>query len=380
MKTIYLDNAATTQVCDEVANLVLKCMQKDYGNASSAHHYGIGAERYVKDARLQLLEAFGDPLGHFGEIVWTSGGTESNALGFMGAAEAKKKLGNHLITTAIEHPAITNSAKILVERGFEHSEIQVTKAGTVTMDSVLDAITKETVVVAIMLVNNEIGTIMPIAELVPKIRELNSSVHIHCDATQGLGKLPINVETLGIDSLAVSAHKIHGPKGVGALWLKKSARLTPFWGGGGQQKGVRSGTTNVPGIAGLGLAAEIAHKNLASTTNNAELFSTIIRNAAKESSIKFFENGGGSPRVPHILSLAFKDIPAEPLLHVLESRGILVSAGSACSERSRKPSPVLGAIKTPTNYGTLRFSFSRMNLSADVENAASILIEALRSF
>jgi cysteine desulfurase len=242
------------------------------------------------------------------------------------------------------------------------------------------AVEADTTVAALMLVNNEIGTLMPVAEAARAIRDRNPGVHIHCDAVQALGKVPLAMADLGVDSAAFAAHKIHGPKGAGALWLARSARIAPMWSGGGQQEGVRSGTLNVPGIAGLGEAAERAVRGLDDARARFTRFAATLLDAARRTGVPFRHNGGDAPRAPHVVSLAFDGVPAEPLLHVLESRGVLVSAGSACAERDRKPSPVLTAIGLPRSFGTVRLSFGRDTSQDDVDRAAGILVEAVRSF
>lgn len=381
MTPIYLDNAATTPVAPEVAEVVAACMCEDYGNPSSAHHMGISAERRIKNARAQLASAIGDADGRLGALYWTSGGTESDALGVAGAARARGRQGKHILYSAIEHPAVRESARMLTREGFVAEPVPVDASGVVDLDALSSALRADTVVVAVMLVNNEIGTVQPVADIAALLREKHSGadgVHLHCDAVQALGKLPLSVEALGADSVAFAAHKLHGPKGVGALWVKKGARLHSLWAGGGQQSGIRSGTLNVPGIAGLGAAAALADDGLDSRQARWREYAEVLTRAARDSGVEVHENGAGAVRAPHVLSLGFAGVPAEPLLHVLESRGVLVSAGSACAERDRKPSPVLTAIGVHKNTGTLRFSFGRQTTREQVEAAAGILIDAVR--
>jgi len=376
---IYLDNAATTRVSREVSQVVLDCMEKEYGNTASAHHLGISAERRVKEARARLLAAIGDPEGSLGDLVWTSGGTESDALGVMGSARARARRGHHMIFSAIEHPAVRQSIARLCRGGWQASEIPVDKSGVVSLDALERMVGEETQVVALMLVNNEIGTIQPVAEAARRVRAIRQDIHIHCDAVQALGKIPVDVGELGADTVAFSAHKFHGPKGSGALWHRHGCQLDAMWGGGGQQDGLRSGTLNVPGIAGLGEAARIAVAEREQHTARWTGFGHMLLAAAKSTGCELRVNGDGAPRAPHVLSLAFLGIPAEPLLHTLESRGVLVSAGSACSERDRKPSPVLQAIDLGPDWGTVRMSFGRETTAADIEQAAAVLTDAVRS-
>lgn len=372
---IYLDNAASTRVAPEVIEVVRACMDEDYGNPSSAHHAGIAAERRVRDATRALGAAIGDPDATLGELVWTSGGTEGDALGVIGAARARKGRGRHVVISAIEHPAVRESAQLLVRDGWKVSVVPAAPTGAIDPAAVVAAVGGEPAVVALMLVNNEIGTVQPVAEVAAALR--GRDVHLHCDAVQGLGKVPIDVGALGADTVAFAAHKLHGPKGVGALWVRKGVRLEPLWAGGGQQGGLRSGTLNVPGIAGMGAAARLAVGALADNRARWSGFAEQLRAAAARTGVDWRENGAGAPRAPHVLSLAFAGAPAEPLLHVLESRGVLVSAGSACAEKNRKPSPVLQAIGLPERFGTLRLSFGRDTSADDVARAADILVAAV---
>ncbi len=354
-------------------------MLETFGNPSSAHQAGIEAERRIKVATGQLARAIGDPDGSFGRIIWTSGGTESDAMGVLGAGRTKKK-ATKVVVSAIEHPAVKQSAAMLCELGWQRVELPVDGHGVATVEGVRKTVDTDTGVLAVMLVNNEISTIAPIAELAAVARAISPDIHVHCDAVQALGKIEVNVAELGADSVAFAAHKLHGPKGVGALWLKKGARIQPFWAGGGQQDGLRSGTDNVPGIAGMGAAAELASEDLASRKKRHKSYADRLVAACEEAGLRFLVNAADAPRAPHVLSLAFDACPAEPLLHVLESRGVLVSAGSACAEKSRKPSPVLTAIGVPKTHGTLRISFGRDTTDEDITFASEILTDAVRSF
>jgi cysteine desulfurase len=376
---IYLDNAATTPVAPAVVRAIVECLERDFGNPASAHHVGIAAERRVKQAMSALARALGDEGARGGEILWTSGGTEADALGVIGAARARRGRGERIVVSAIEHPAVRESAALLRDEGFDVVQVAPDRAGVVQPEAFAEAITERTAVVALMLVNNEIGTVQPVAEVAKLARQRARDVHVHCDAVQALGKLAVDVSALGADSVAVAAHKIHGPKGSGALWLRRGARLRPLWAGGGQQRGLRAGTLAVPAIAGLGAAAELATADLPERRARFASFRNTLLQAAERSGVPFVENGAGGERAPHIVSLGFAKIPAEPLLHVLESRGVLVSAGSACSERDRKASPVLEAIGVPSDHGVLRFSFGTTTTAAEIDAAAEILVDALRS-
>ncbi len=359
--------------------MVVECMEEEYGNPASAHHLGISAEKRIKQARAHLLGAIGDPDGTLGDLVWTSGGTESDAMGVIGAARAHTRRGRHLVYSAIEHSAVRESIAQLCRAGWDATEVPVSAEGVISVDELAAAVREDTQVVALMLVNNEIGTIQPVAEAARAARAVQPDVHVHCDGVQALGKIQIDVGALGADTVAFSAHKIHGPKGAGALWLRRGAHVDAMWGGGGHQDGLRSGTLNVPGIVGMGEAVRLAEADRAAHTARWNDFGRLLIEAVKVAGCDFRQNGAGAARAPHVVSVAFAGAPAEPLLHILESRGVLVSAGSACSERDRRPSPVLQAIGLGPDYGTVRMSFGRETTSADVEKAAAILVDAVRS-
>lgn len=375
---IYLDNAATTRVADEVTDVVLACMREEFGNPSSAHRHGIAATRRVKEAREALLDAIGDERGEHGELLWTSGGTESDALGVLGAARALAGRGRHVVATAIEHPAVLASLKLLEKEQFTTTLVPVSKDGVVSPQAVAEAVTPETVVVACMLVNNELGTIQPVAEVAAAVKARRREAQVHCDAVQALGKIPVDVRALGADTVAFSAHKLHGPKGVGALWIRKGARLAPLWAGGGQQKGMRSGTENVPGIAGFGAAARLCASRLEDEMKRLGGLRDRLVADVLAAGLGAFLNGANAPRVPHLASISFPGVPAEPLLHALEDRGVFVSVGSACASSSHGPTHVLQAIGLGDDVGTLRVSLSRFTTADDVAFAARALVEEAR--
>jgi cysteine desulfurase len=378
MVPIYLDNAATTRVAPEVADVIVACLREDFGNPSSAHRLGIAAAGRVKRARELFLAAIGDERGSAGDVIWTSGGTEADALGVLGAARARAGRGRHVVVAAIEHPAVLGSAQKLEDEGFRATIVPVSPSGLASPDAIADAVQGDTTVVACMRVNNELGTIQPVADVAAAARRKRPGVHVHCDAVQALGKIPVDVRELDADSVAFSAHKLHGPKGAGALWLRKGARLAPLWSGGGQQGGLRSGTENVAGISGLAEAARLATRGLASEGARVLSLRERLTRAVLDAGLGARVNGADAPRVAHILSLALPGIPAEPLLHALEARGVYVSAGSACASRSRGPSHVLKAIQLPDDVGTLRVSFSRDTTAAEVDTAAAALIDEAR--
>jgi cysteine desulfurase len=366
---IYLDNAATTPCLPEVIEIVVRCLGEDFGNPSSAHRLGLAAAARVKHARAQLIEALGE-----GQIVFTSGGTEANALAILGAARRGGKPCS-VVVSAVEHPSVQGAA----EKAGRVVTVPVGADGVVSPEDVAAAVGPDTAVVALMLVQNEIGTIQPVMEAARRARARNDRVHIHCDAVQAIGKIPVSARALGVDSLAVSAHKIHGPKGAGALWLRKGVTLAPLWTGGGQEGGLRSGTENVPGIAGLGeaVARAIAHLD-ADAARMAHLRDRLVATLVAATGAKL--NGGSAPRAPHIASLSLPGVPAEPLLHAIEERGVYVSAGSACHSNGphNKKSHVLQAIGVPDGAGTIRVSLSRLTTSEEVDAAEHAIIGALR--
>ncbi len=377
---IYLDNAATTRLAAPVAECMHRCAMHEFANPASLHHAGIAAERRVKGAREQLLAAIGDAGGTRGELIWTSGGTEADALGILGGGRANAARGRHALVAVSAHPAVRENAKLLAREGWEVETLPVDDMGRLDPQQVAAAVRADTTLLALMLVNNELGTIDDVAAIAHAARQRAKALHVHCDAVQALGKVELDVASLGVDSLALAAHKLHGPKGVGALWKAASARLVPLWGGGGQQRQGRAGTLNVPGIAGFGVAAELAVSERSELQERWRGFAAVLAAAAAESAVEHRENAAHGPRAAHIVSLSFRGVPAEPLLHVLESRGVLVSAGSACASRSRSPSPVLQAIGVGPEWGTLRFSFGRETTSSDVSRAARILIDAIADF
>jgi cysteine desulfurase len=312
--------------------------------------------------------------------LWTSGGTEADALGVMGAARARAGRGRGVVVTAVEHPAVLGSARQLEAEGFHTRTVAVDARGLPSPEAVAAAVDDDTVVVACMLVNNELGTVNPVAEITRAARARNASVHVHCDAVQGLGKVAVDVVALGVDSLAVSAHKLHGPKGSGALWLRKGARVAPLWSGGGQQQGLRSGTENVAGIAALAEAARLAVAALAGggagrvAALRDRLVETVLGGVPGATL-----NGAGAPRVPHIASLALPGVPAEPLLHALEARGVYVSAGAACASRGgHGPSHVLKAIGVHPDAGTLRVSLCATTTAEETSLAAAAIVDEAR--
>ena len=380
---IYLDNAASTRPAPEVIDAMAQAARDLFANPSSAHALGAAAARAIEEAREKVADGLG--AASPAEIVFTSGGTEADALGLMGAATRTRAGRRHLVVTAIEHPAVLRTAELLVAQGFELTLVPPDRAGVVRAADVAAALRPETAVVAVMLVNNELGTIQPISEIAQILGHAAPDhpqrPHLHVDGVQGFGFLSMRVSSLGADSLAISGHKFHGPKGTGALWIRPGARVGPLWGGGGQERGMRPGTENLPGWVGLGVAADlVARQRDARTTDRVRgerdrLEREVLVALGDITEVQ--PTVSGAPRVPHISSLAFPGFPAEPLLHALETRGVYASAGSACASRSRGPNHVLEAIGVDDRTAVLRFSLSRETTAADVDGAVTALREAV---
>lgn len=373
---VYLDNSATTRCFDEVAQLMMKISCEEYGNPSSMHHKGVEAERYLRYARETLAKIL---KVNEKEIFFTSGGTESDNIAIVGTAMANHRTGRHLITTQIEHPAVIQTMKYLEAQGFRVTYLPVDKQGKIRLEDLQDAICKETILVSIMHTNNEIGTIEPIAEAGELIKRTNPSTVFHVDAVQGFGKFRIYPSRMNIDLLSVSAHKIHGPKGVGFIYINDKIKINPIIYGGGQQKGMRSGTENVPGIAALARAAEIMYSNLDTDMNRLyELRDMFIQGVSQIDNVKV--NGCmGNESAAHIVSLSISGIRSEVLLHALEDRGIYVSAGSACSSNKPQPSETLKAIGVEKDllHSTIRFSFSVFTTEEEIQYTIQTLREII---
>lgn len=373
----YLDNSATTMVSESVAKLMYEVMTKDYGNPSSMHQKGVDAEKYIKKAK----ETFAGILKvSEKEIFFTSGGTESDNFAVIGTAMANRRRGKHIITTVIEHPAILEPYKFLEEQGFEVTFLPVNADGQVEMETLKNSLREDTILVSVMYVNNEIGAIEPIAEIGKAIKEYNPSIVFHVDAVQAFGKVKILPYKENIDLLSISSHKIHGPKGVGVLFIKDKTKIRPIAFGGGQQKNMRSGTENVPGIAGMALAASDLYKNFESDIDKMyELKSYFVGEVLKIEGTTV--NGlTGRDSAPHVVSVSFEGIPkSEVLLHALEEKGIYVSSGSACASNHPALSGTLQAIgvKKELLSSTLRFSFSIYTTKEELEYTIGALKELL---
>ncbi|WP_422443702.1 cysteine desulfurase family protein [Thermoanaerobacterium sp. DL9XJH110] len=371
MREVYLDSSATTRVLEEVAKIVFDVMTKYYGNPSSLHAKGIEAEKLVRKARESIAEALG--VKHR-EIYFTSGGTESNNLAIKGAAYGMVRLGRHLITTAIEHPSVLEAFKQLEKEGFSVTYLGVNKEGLIDVEELRQALTPETILVSIMYVNNEVGSVQPIEEAATVVKQ-NKNTIFHVDAVQAFGKIPLVPNLNGIDLLSISGHKIYAPKGIGALFIRERVRLKPLFNGGGQEEGLRSGTENVPGIAGLGAAVEEAHKNMAAWSARMMELKERLQDGILKQIPGTVLNGPASGGAPHILNISFLDTRGEILLHSLESHGIYVSTGSACSSRKEGKSHVLAAMgKSPEEIeGAIRFSLSPFISPEDIDYTVNVL-------
>ncbi len=374
---IYLDNSATTRAYDCVAELVSKVMVEDYGNPSSLHRKGVESEQYIRYAREVIAASMKVSEK---EIVFTSGGTESDNLALIGAALANRRMGRHIITTCIEHPAVMQTMRYLEEQGFQITYLPVDRFGIIRLEDLRCAIRRDTILVSIMHTNNEIGSLQPIGEAGTLIKNRNPRIVYHVDAIQGYGKFRIYPKKMNIDLLAVSGHKIHGPKGVGFLYINEKIRIVPIVYGGGQQKGMRSGTENVPGIAGLGKAVEKIYENL--ETERAamyELKERFVQGVLQIPEVKI--NGlTGEMSAPHVVSVSFRGVRSEVLLHALEEKGIYVSAGSACaSNKAPKPSDTLRAIGLEKELldATLRFSLSVFTTQEEIDYTLQTLYDVV---
>lgn len=371
---VYFDNSATTRCYDSVKDIVVKAMTEDFGNPSAMHLKGVEAEKYIKSSAESLARLL---KVQEKEILFTSGGTESDNLALIGATLANKRSGNHIITTSVEHPAVSQPALFLQEQGFEVTYLPVDSRGVVKMDALKAVLREDTILVSVMYVNNEVGAVMPVEEIAALVHEKSPKALFHVDAIQAFGKYRIYPKKMGIDLLSVSGHKIHGPKGVGFLYINEKAKIQPQILGGGQQGGMRSGTDNVPGIAGLGTAAVEIYKNLEENVENMyRLKEYIAQGLEKIGDIRI--NGMDLREgAPQILSISVMGVRSEVLLHSLEERGIYVSAGSACSSHKRKPSVTLAAMGMSKDQieSTVRLSFCEENTIEEADYFLQVMGE-----
>lgn len=374
---VYLDNSATTKVNTRVRDKLVAILDEDYGNPSSMHRLGIKAEQHIKEAAQIIAEVLKvEPK----EIIFTSGGTEANNLALIGAAMANKRRCNHIITTRIEHPSVHKPLLYLEENGFEISFIPVDETGRIIKEKLYELIKENTLLVSVMYVNNEIGAVQDIAELAKEIKARKKDLIFHVDAVQAFGKYRIYPRREGIDLLSFSGHKIHGPKGIGALYVSEQVRISPTVFGGGHQRGLRSGTENVPGIAGLGQAVAELYQDFDEKISRmyhlkqrflqevSKLEGVVINGLPKECT-DAFEMEQLIKTAPHIMSVSFQGVRSEVLLHALEDKGIYVSAGSACSTHHATQSVTLTAIGLPKDLmeSTLRISMSELTSEEEID-------------
>ncbi len=372
----YLDNSATTKAFESVKDIVVKTMMEDYGNPSSLHRKGMEAEHYVKEAAEAVAKTLKAAPS---EIIFTSGGTESNNMAIIGAARANRRAGKHIITSTIEHASVYNVFGYLEEEGYRVTYVPVDENGHLRLDQLEAAIDSETTLVSVMYVNNEIGSVNPIGRIGEIIKKKNPRTLFHVDAIQAFGKYRICPKREFIDLLSASGHKIHGPKGVGFLYVKSGTKIVPVVYGGGQQKGMRSGTHNVPGIAGMGEAAREIYENHEEKMR--------VMYELKKQFVELMEglegvsvNGlTGEDSAPHVVSVSFEGVKSEVLLHALEDRGIYVSSGSACSSNHPAVSGTLKGVGVRRELldSTLRFSFSVFTTKEEIQYCAQVLEELL---
>ena len=375
-KEIYFDNSATTRVFDSVRDIMTETMTADYGNTSSLHTKGVEAEQYVREARAEIAKSLRVKEK---EIIFTSGGTESNNLAILGTALANRRSGNHIITSCIEHAAVYNTTAFLEEQGFRVTYLPVDHNGHVSPEDLRAAICDDTILVSIMYVNNEMGAVEPIAKLAQVLRETKPQAYFHADAIQAYGKYVIRPKKEGIDLLSVSGHKIHGPKGVGFLYVDERVKIRPILFGGGQQMGMRSGTENVPGCAGLGAAAKEIYRDHEAKVDHLYALKDRFVSGLHELEGVTVHGLTGRDSAPQIVSAGFEGIRAEVLLHALEEKGIYVSSGSACSSNHPGISGTLRGIGVKESLldSTLRFSFGVFNTEDEVDECLRVLKELL---
>ena len=373
---VYFDNSASTKVSEKAIEIMLKTMRDDYANTSAKHIKGVESESYVKDATDIIAKTLKVKKG---EIIFTSGGTESNNMALIGGAMSRKRYGKHIIISGIEHPAVYMPAEFLTEQGFELSVLPVNSEGQVDLELLKSTLRDDTVLVSVMYVNNEIGAIEPVEEISKVIKAKNKDILFHVDAIQAYTKLRINPKSQGIDMLSASGHKFHGPKGVGFLYIDSNVKINPIIFGGGHQRGMRSGTLNTTGIAGMGVAAKEAYENFDERINKISDLKYYLMDELEKLEGAVLNTGRGENFAPQVISVSFEDIRAEVLLHALEDRGIYVSSGSACSSNHPGISGTLKAIGIRDDLldATIRISLSELNNKEEADYFIKNLKELL---
>lgn len=372
MRKVYFDHSATTATAPEVASQMVEYMTNTFGNPSSVHAFGREAKKAIIHARKQVADLIG---ANPEEILFTSGGTEGDNMALRGIAEANKKRGKHIITTQIEHHAILHTCEALEKEGYRVTYLPVDEYARVNPQDVADAICDDTILISVMFANNEVGTIQPIAEIGKIAKE--KGIYFHTDAVQAVGNYPIDVNEYGIDLLTISSHKFHGPKGIGALYIRKGVRIKPILFGGAQEKTLRPGTENTPGIVGLGKAAELAQAELTDKINRVQKLRDKLIAGIAERIPEAKLNGHPTLRMPGNVNFSFRYIEGESLLLNLDIKGIAASSGSACTSGSLDPSHVLLAmgITHEIAHGSLRLSLGRENTEEDVDYCLEVLPE-----
>lgn len=372
----YFDNSASTRVLDSVKDIVVKTMTEDYANAAAKHRKGMEAEQYIREARKIIA---GTLKAAEKEILFTSGGSESNNMALIGTALANQRAGRHIISTAVEHPSVYNPLTYLEELGFEITFLPVDHNGHISLQQLEESIRPDTLLVSVMYVNNEVGAVEPIEEISRIIKAKNPSVIFHVDAIQAYGKYVIRPKKQGIDLLSVSGHKIHGPKGVGFLYIRSGVKIKPLIYGGGQQNNLRSGTENVPGAAGLGVAAKEMYTNHEEKIRRLTELKDYMTDRLGEIEGTSINSKKGAESAPQIVSVSFEGVRSEVLLHALEDKGIYVSSGSACSSHHPGISGTLKGIGVAQKYldATIRISFGIFNTKEEIDYCIDTLKELL---
>ncbi len=373
---VYLDNSATTRCSERAKDIMVKVLMEDYGNPSSLHMKGVEAENYIKEAKKKIAKTMKVDEK---EILFTSGGTESNNTALIGAALANKRAGSHIITTSIEHASVSATAAYLEELGFRVTYLKVDKDGLISLDELREAVCEDTILVSMMMVNNEIGALEPIEEAIRVIREKNPKTLVHVDAIQAYGKYRIFPKKIGIDLLSVSGHKIHAPKGTGFLFIKDKTKVKPLIYGGGQQKGMRSGTENVPGVAALGEASAEIYEDFEEKIEHLYQIKERFVNGVSQIEGVSLNGKTGRDSAPQIVSVSIDGVRSEVMLHTLEDRKIYVSAGSACSSNKPSVSHTLTGIglKSSLLDSTIRFSFSVHTTEEEIDYALDVMKEVV---
>lgn len=373
---IYFDNAATTRALPEVAEKMKYMLCENFGNPASVSVIGLEVEKEIRKAANILANGI---RAKEEEIFFTSGGTEGDNWAIYGTAEGYARAGKHLITTKIEHPAVTNPMKALEEKGYDVTWLSVDCKGHISMEELANAIRPDTILVSIILVNNETGTIQNAEDIGKLVKQKNPNTLFHIDAVQAFGKYPIDVQKMKVDLLTMSGHKIHGPKGVGMLYMRKGLKVRPLLLGGGQQKGQRAGTENGAGVAALGVAADMAFRGLQENIAHVKEVKKTLLDGILEMPDTQLNGDDLDTASPYVLNMTFKGVRSEVLLHSLESKGIFVSAGSACDSRKKIGSPVLTAMGLPFEEieGAVRFSFCRYNTVEEAKECLQVLKETV---